>query len=68
MKTKHSPDVRVERHGLSVFLFTPETSSARRWIKKNVLDAIWLGGALAVDARCAMDLSFAMQEDGLSVR
>ncbi len=61
-------DIRIERHGLSIFLFIPETRAAKSWIKENIRDALWLAGALAVDARHAMDLSFAMQEDGLSVR
>jgi len=58
------PDIRVRNEG-TIVLFTPITLRAKQWIPANVQpDAQWFGASLAVQHRCAADLSAAMREDG----
>ncbi len=61
-------DVTVENHG-TVYLFEAHSAAARRWIKENVgADAMFVAGKLAVEHRCARDLTDGMVADGLVVR
>ncbi len=58
-------DVTVQNHG-SIFLFVPETDSAREWLTENVGgEAQYFGDALVVEPRYAADLAEGMQADGL---
>ena len=60
-------DVEVIDHG-TIVLFRPLTETCRAWIDDNVQeDAMWFGGALAVEHRCAPYLIEGMADDGLSL-
>lgn len=63
------PDVAVSDHG-TVFLFRPLTRAAESWIADNVADrdSLWLGDALAVEARFAERLTLGMESDGITVQ
>ena len=64
-KALRDPDVIVRNEG-SIFLFQPVTSRARAWIAENVQpDAQWLGDALVVEHRYAIELATAMRDAGL---
>jgi hypothetical protein len=64
---KQKADVTVENHG-TIFLFRPWTDAAREWIEEHVDgEALWFGGALAVEHRYAYDLAHGMLNDGLTV-
>jgi hypothetical protein len=59
-------DVEVTDHG-TIVLFRPLSEACRAWIVKNVNDeAMWFGGALAVEHRFAWDLAGAMADVGLA--
>jgi hypothetical protein len=59
------PDVRVRNEG-TIVLFTPIMPRAKQWIAGNVQpDAQWLGDALVVEHRYAVDIATAMREAGL---
>ncbi len=61
------PDVRVQDQG-TIWLFRPETESARRWLLEHVHpNATWWGGALVADHRPARDLLAGIREAGFSV-
>ena len=65
--TPSQVDVEVMDHGTIVF-FRPLTDTCRAWINDNVdEDALWLGGALAVEHRCAPYLIEGMADDGLTL-
>jgi len=60
-------DVSISKHG-TLFLFRPNTDAAKSWITEHVAgDALWFGGALAVEHRYAEDLAAGMLEDGLVI-
>jgi hypothetical protein len=60
-------DVRISNHG-SIFLFDLLTDAARAWVDANVAgEAMFFGGALAVEHRFAADLASGMAADGLAV-
>ena len=60
-------DVEVTDHG-TVVLFRPLTDACRAWIDNNVdEDAMWFGGALAVEHRCAPYLIEGMRGSGLDI-
>lgn len=60
-------DVEVIDHG-TVVLFRPVTDTCRAWIDDNIQeDAMWFGGALAVEHRCAPYLIEGMADDGLTL-
>lgn len=55
--------------GGSVYLVTPLTPVAKRWIRENVQsDAQYLGNGLAVEWRYIEDLVNGMREAGLAVK
>lgn len=60
-------DVTIENHG-SIFLFHLHTDAAEEWVETHVPgDAMFFGGALAVEHRYAEDLAGGMLDDGLEV-
>jgi hypothetical protein len=60
-------DVDLSLHG-SIDLLTPLTPEAQAWMKDNIPDdALWFGGALAVEPRYAPDIVQGMIDDGLTV-
>lgn len=63
---QQQPDCTVENCG-SIFLFRPESDSAREWLEENT-DGQWFGGALAVEPRYARDLADAMLDEGLALQ
>lgn len=61
-------DVEVSDHG-TIVLFRPLTEACRAWIAENVAEeAMWFGGALAVEHRYARGLVEGMIENGLRFR
>ncbi len=61
------PDVLVQDQG-TIWLFRPETESARRWLLEHVdPNATWWGGALVADHRPARDLLAGIREAGFTV-
>lgn len=57
-------DVTVEGHG-SLFLFRPNTTIAATWLREHVAaEASWMGPALAVEHRYAVDFAEAIRSDG----
>jgi hypothetical protein len=64
-KVLRDPDVLVSNEG-SIFLFQPLTARANVWIAEYVQpDAQWLGEALVVEHRYAVELAAAMRDAGL---
>jgi hypothetical protein len=62
------PDVEVMDEG-SVVMLRPLTEAANDWIDENIPDdALWFGGALAVEWRYADAIIDGMQCDGLEVQ
>jgi hypothetical protein len=60
-------DVDLARH-CSIDLLTPLTAEAQAWIDANIPDdALWFGGALAVEPRYIVDIVRGMIAGGLSV-
>ena len=69
MKRKiQKPDVEVSGGG-TVFLITPLTAKARRWVAENVNVEPWakLGDGFAAENRQARDIAAGMQAAGLVV-
>ncbi len=60
-------DIEVENHG-TVFLFRPTSEPGRVWLKENVDEAQWFGGALACEPRFAEDLAQRVADFGLLIR
>jgi hypothetical protein len=61
------PDFRIENHG-SIFLFDPQNTGAENHLRENVSqEALWFGGALAVEPRYARDLATALQREGFQL-
>ena len=59
------PDVRIRNEG-TIFLFTPVTPRAKRWIDENVQpDAQWFSNALVVEWRYAAKLAATIRVAGL---
>ena len=59
------PDVLVHNEG-TVFLFHPLSAQATTWMDEHVQpDALWLGSALVVEYRYALDLAKGMKDSGL---
>lgn len=62
------PDVEVNNSG-SIVLLRPMTARAEDWMEDNIPDdAMWFGGALAVEWRYADDIIDGMSADGLAVQ
>ena len=65
--TPSQADVEVIDHG-TIVLFRPLTDACRAWIDDNVEEeAMWFGGALAVEHRYAPYLIEGMVDNGLSL-
>jgi hypothetical protein len=66
MTTVNSPDIMITNHG-SLWTFRPLTEAAGLWLDENLMEgeALWNGGEIAVEPRCAFDLAEAMKDDGL---
>lgn len=58
-------DVITANQG-SVITITPVSTEARDWINFNCVAEPWqwLGGSMAVEPRCALDILHALIEDG----
>lgn len=67
MTEQQTTDVLIENHG-TIFLFRPQTDTARDWIEESVSDeAQWFGNALVVEHRYAGGLAQGMHDSGLRV-
>lgn len=59
-------DYTVTNHG-SIVLIAPHSQAADEWLDENIGDdAMWFGGALAVEPRYVGDILYGMQEAGLT--
>jgi hypothetical protein len=66
-KQKKSTDLLVADHG-SIFLLRPITTAGRDWVGEHIPgDALWFGGALAVEHRFIRDICEGATCDGLVV-
>jgi len=66
-KKQAAPDVLVRNEG-TVFLFSPLTARAKRWMEENVHpDAQLFGTTLVVEHRFAWALAQGMKDDGLEL-
>jgi hypothetical protein len=66
VKTPKS-DLLVANHG-SIFLLRPVTTAAREWVGEHIPeDAIWFGGAVAVEHRYIVPIVQGAIADGLVV-
>lgn len=61
-------DVQIDNHG-TVFLVTPVTAFAERWVEEHLtLEGWqWMGHSFAVEPRCVAPLVEGMRGDGLRV-
>lgn len=60
-------DVSLENHG-SIVLLRPLTDAAKLWISEKVSgDALWFGGAVAVEPRFVGPIVEGLENDGLVV-
>lgn len=61
-------DFTIADHG-SVFLIRPVSEAARRWLDENIVAEPWqwLGGALAVEHRCARDIIPELIDAGFAI-
>lgn len=63
---RNKADVSVSNHG-TLFLFTPISERAKKWVEENVpLESWqWLGNGFSVEHRYAGNLAEGMKRDGL---
>ncbi len=59
-------DVTVQNTG-SVVLVRPNTEEAREWLRDNVADATWWGGALVASRNMVGALLDGLVEEGFTV-
>jgi len=51
----------------TIWSLVPLTSRARRWVKKNLPEAVVFAGRVVIESRYAPDIFQGMQKDGLYV-
>jgi hypothetical protein len=58
--------MKIERCGISISLFTPDSIAERRWLHENT-DGTWWCGSLVVEQSYAPDLLAGVQDAGFTV-
>jgi hypothetical protein len=61
-------DFLIADHG-SIVSILPVSAAAREWLDANIMSEPWqwLGGAIAVDPRCARDIIAALADTGFAI-
>ena len=65
--TRKKTDARLRNCG-SLYLLSPESPGAERWITENLEESTRLGNAVAIEPRYVWPIVEALEGEGLEVR